>query len=139
MMVTMLAIIPLVAAPIFFVSRAKEKLNRTISPDVSCRGQVTINASSYDTREYEGRTRLFVRAEIVNRSSTDISDPAIRVLMIGQSGAVEDTFIKTVYDANIAPQKPYWLRVDGEMTVDPLQVKEVIAEVASADCKPAWE
>jgi hypothetical protein len=134
-----LLLLPLLVVPFMLMRDARAKFNRVVSPDASCRGLVSVKSSSYDTRSIDGRDRLFVRAEVVNTSSTDVSDPAIRVLMIGPEGEVEDTFIRTVYDANIAPQRAYWLRVDGEMTVEPIRVKEIRAEIASADCKPAWK
>jgi len=51
---------------------------------------------------------------------------------------VIDTFHRTVYGANIAPIKPYWLRVDADLSVPAASIATVRAEVASARCKSAW-
>ena len=68
-----------------------------------------------------------------------MSGPVFRILVLGSTGEVEDTFIRGVYDANLPPGQPYWLRVDADLATAPDNVKEVRAEVVSVDCKAEWE
>jgi len=119
--------------------RLGKQVDRALKPDTSCVGLVTVKASNHFTRLVDGRDRLFVRVQLDNQWTGDVSDPALRVLVFGPSGAVEDTFIRGVYDANLPPKQLNWVRVDGDLATDPDKIKEVRADVVSIDCKPAWQ
>jgi hypothetical protein len=104
----------------------------------SCRGLVEAKSSSYEVRTIEKREHMFVLVQVENKSSSNVSNPVIRVEILDANGDVKDTFIRSVYGADIRPNQSYLLRVEGDTIVDGSSVKGVRAEVASAVCKPAW-
>lgn len=138
-LLVLLIVLPFVFLPLVMLNRSRTKLNRAIRDDTSCRGLVVVKERSYQMRTIEGRDRLYVRVQLENRSKVDVSDPVIRIEIANAGASVADTFTRTVYGENIPASQPYWVRVDGEITIDPTTIKDVRASVASADCKPAWE
>jgi hypothetical protein len=131
-------ILAFVAVPLVLLGLTERKAGRAIGRQESCRGLVTARAISYDIRTIETHDHLFVRAQVDNRSALDVSDPVIRVEVVDGNGNVKDTFIRPVYGANIPPNQPYLLRVEGDTTVERSSIKEVRAQIASVSCKPAW-
>jgi hypothetical protein len=128
-------ILAFVAVPLVVMSLTGKK---AVAQKESCRGLVVAKSSSYDVRTVEAHDHLFVRVQVDNRSTVDVSDPVIRVEIVDRNGDVKDTFIRPVYGANIPPNQPYLLRVEGDTTVDRSSIKEVRAQIASAVCKPTW-
>jgi hypothetical protein len=137
----LLLVVPIVllfvAVPLVVISFIEKIPDRAISQNDTCRGLVTGRSTSYDVRTIDEHDHLFVRVQVENRSKVDISDPVIRVEIVDGNGAVKDTFIRTVYGANIPPSQPYLLRVEGDTTVDRSSIKEVRAQVVGAACRRA--
>jgi len=129
-----------VAAPIGVISLVEGKAKRTLLQDQndSCRGLVAVKSKSYEIRTIDKHERMFVLVEVENKSPGHVSNPAIRVEILDANGEVKDTFIRSVYGADIGPNRPYLLRVEGDTVIDGSLVKSVRVEVTSAVCKSAW-
>jgi hypothetical protein len=129
-----------VAVPLGVISVIESKAKRTLveNRNDSCRDLVGVRSSSYEVRTIEKHERMFVLVEVENRSSGNVSNPVIRVEILDATGKVKDTFIRTVYGADIRPNQPYLLRVEGDTVIDGSSIKAVRAVVASAVCKSAW-
>ena len=131
-------VLALVAVPLVIIGLTEKRASLAVAQKESCRGLVVVKSSSFDIRTIEAHDHLFVRVQVENRSTVDVSDPVVRVLVVDANGDVKDTFIRAVYGANIPANQPYLLRVEGDISVERSSIKEVRAQVASAVCKAAW-
>ena len=131
-------VLAFVAVPLVIISLKEKKASLTVAQKESCRGLVVVKSSSFDVRTIEAHDHLFVRVQVENRSAVDVSDPVIRVLVVDANGDIKDTFVRSVYGANIPANQLYLLRVEGDTSVERSSIKAVRAQVASVVCKPAW-
>jgi hypothetical protein len=135
----MLLLLPIIIIPFILLRDTKSKVERTFNPSTTCRGQLRVARIEHAVRSIDGRERLFVRVLLASKSKIDISDPVIRIDVLSAAGESIDTFHRTMYGYNVAPAEQSWARVDGELTVAPRAVASVRAQIASADCRPAWK
>jgi hypothetical protein len=134
-----LVVLILFSVPFALFQTVETKLHDRLSPPSSCRGKLTVTAIAYDVEQADGHQHLFVRVQVENQWDADVSDPTLRILVLAPSGEVRDTFIRSIYGANIPPREPYWLRVEGGLTADPTTVKEIRAEITQAKCESTWD
>lgn len=116
----------------------EEKKKVDIPPEPTCRGQVVVTESSHTIEKRESITRLYVRVLLQNKFNRDVSDPVVRVDALGKDGELLDTFIRTIYGANIPATSSVWFRVADAIAVDPATIVSVRASVQKADCHGAW-
>lgn len=127
-----------VAIPVGALAWAHSRAAQTFTTKSSCRGQVSAEVLSYELRPSESRVHLYVLAQIRNDSAGDVSEPAIRIESFDASGNLKDTFVRTIYGANIEPGHPKVFRIDGDSLLDGAQLKKLRAYVESATCRSAW-
>jgi hypothetical protein len=116
----------------------EEKKKVEASPEPTCRGQVVVTESSLIVEKRESVTRLYVRVLLQNTFNRDVSDPVVRVDALGKDGELLDTFIRTIYGANIPATSSVWFRVADAIAIDPATIVSVKASVQKADCHGAW-
>jgi hypothetical protein len=68
----------------------------------------------------------------------DVSEPVIRVDVLGKNDELIDTFVRTVYAANLPATSSAWFRVADILAVDPSAIVSVKASLQRADCHGSW-
>jgi hypothetical protein len=117
---------------------ADEKKKPEPPSEPACRGQVSAVSSNHAIEKKDNIDRLFVRVLIENKFQKDVSDPVIRIDAFGKNGELVDTFVRTIYGANLPPASSAWFRVSDDLSVDPSIVVSVKASVQRADCHGSW-
>jgi len=120
----------------YFMDEDKKKISAPAEP--SCRGLVTVSSSKHTVETKDNVDRLFAQVLLENRFKGDVSDPVIRVDVFGKSGELIDTFVRSVYGANLPAASSAWFRVADILAIDPTTIDSVKASVQKVDCHGSW-
>jgi hypothetical protein len=120
----------------YFVDEDKKKPSSPAEP--SCRGLVTVASSKHTVETKDSVDRLFAQVLLENKYKGDVSDPVIRVDVLGKNGEMLDTFVRSVYGANLPAASSAWFRVGDILAIDPAAIGSVKASVQKVDCHGSW-
>ena len=119
-----------------FTEEDHKKPERPVEP--ACRGLVVVAKSDYAVQKSENSDKLLVRVLLENKFKGDVSEPVIRVDVLGKNDELIDTFVRTVYAANLPATSSAWFRVADILAVDPSAIVSVRASLQRADCRGSW-
>jgi hypothetical protein len=119
-----------------FTDEDRKKSERSLEP--TCRGLVVVAKSDYAVQKSENSDKLLVRVLLENKFKGDVSEPVVRVDVLGKNDDLIDTFVRTVYAANLPGMSSAWFRVADILAVDPSAIISVKASLQRADCHGSW-
>ena len=140
-LVSVLGLLSISCVFLFFIHYLTDQDRKRLNPLVEspCRGLVIATTSNHTVEKKDNIDRLFVRVFVENKFKRDVSDPVIRVDVLGRDGEVLDTFVRTIYGANLPGTSSAWFRVADDLAMDPSKtIVSVKASVQRADCRSAW-
>ena len=121
-----------------YLAMAEDRKKPERPAESPCRGLVVAAMSNHTVEKKDSIDRLFVRVFVENKFKGDVSDPVIRVDVLGKDGEPLDTFVRTIYGANLPATSGAWFRVADDLAADPSAIVSVKASVQRADCRSAW-